>query len=341
MTENSSASLRPGEAGSVWCGAIQWRTEGSWFTPWRLNPDDPGLAELPELCTLAKAGAGVRAAFESDARHLRLRIDRPGAATDAAPGAVDLLIDGVLTERVDVHAGDQTLEFDLAAGVKQIELWLPQAEPTRVGSLEAHGASFLRPSGADRPRWIAYGSSITQCYEASGPSDTWPSVVARTLDWHLTCLGFSGQCFLDAPVARTIRDTAADVISICAGINIYGRGTWGAGEFSAALTQFLTTVLSTHPHAAVWLMSPVISPSREDVVNAAGLTLRDMRSIIRAVSTTFQSRGVRHVDGLSVLGPGDEVLLHDGLHPDATGYLTMAQRLSSVLGSEEAPRLPG
>lgn len=327
MTDPVDASLVPGTADSVWSGAIQWEDGGVWFTPWRLKPDDPGLVANPGLAGVAESAAAVRAEFESDASRLLLRIERPAEAS----GAVDLIVDGRLAERAEVLPGAQTLQFVLPDGDKRIELWLPQADTTRVGALETVDAHYIRRTGIDRPRWVAYGSSITQCHAASGPSATWPAVVARELGWDLTCLGFSGQCFLDDLVAQTIADSVADVVSICAGINIYNRGEWDAAELTAALERFLATILGGHPHTSIWLISPVISPSREDTVNAAGLTLRDVRSIIQKVAASFELRGVRYIDGLSVLGPDDSGLLHDGLHPSAAGYLMMAQRLTPTL----------
>src|SRR5690606_37434801 len=114
---------------------------------------------------------------------------------------------------------------------RRIELWLPHFGQFRLKAIEIDDdATFARVESKAR-RWITYGSSITQCRASRTPTQTWPAIVARRMGLDLVCLGFSGQCHLDPMVARLIRDTPADYLSICAGINIYGGASLGKRSF--------------------------------------------------------------------------------------------------------------
>ena len=94
-----------------------------------------------------------------------------------------------------------------------IELWLPQFGSFQLRNLEIDDGATLQPFADARPQWVTYGSSITQCRTAASPTQTWPAIVARQHGLNLTCLGYGGQCHLDAMVARMIRDLPADYIA--------------------------------------------------------------------------------------------------------------------------------
>ncbi|MEU6328562.1 hypothetical protein ABZ851_14995 [Streptomyces sp. NPDC047049] len=82
----------------------------------------------------------------------------------AAPGAEQRLIPGIPGA---VRFGG------LPAGMKQVELWLPQQTPTELVGLRADG-EVLAPLPDGRRRWVHYGSSISHCLEVDGPTGTWP-----------------------------------------------------------------------------------------------------------------------------------------------------------------------
>jgi lysophospholipase L1-like esterase len=314
----------------VWRGAIDWEVTEFGSMPWRVDRFSAEYAVRDALAEVAKSAAGVRASFESDASSCRMVLER----LDDEAGCVDLLIDGALKQRVGVQRGMQSISFALPGVRANIELWLPQAGITRVVSLELEDASFVTAESLNRPRWIAYGSSITQCFEAAGPTGTWPSQVARALRWDLTCMGFSGQCFLDDVVADTISRTPADIITTCVGINIYNRGDWDFRQFVDRLDRFLRIIRRRNSDAPIVVMSPIASPSRETMTNRAGITLTDIRRATASVVDGTDLHGLHYLNGLEVLGLKDQDLLRDGLHPSAAGYLLMSERLRPMLLSK-------
>ncbi|MBR7741837.1 hypothetical protein KC207_00830 [Phycicoccus sp. BSK3Z-2] len=269
----------------------------------------------------------MRAEFCTDARSLRLLVDRVGDAS----GYVDVVVDGHLARRVRLGRGPGVVECRLPGVLADVQLWLPQVGITRVGRLVLTGAKVLTSSPARGRRWVAYGSSITQCCEADGPSETWPSLLAAQAGWDLVSLGFSGECFLDEVVALTIRRLEPHIVTICAGINVYNAGTWSAATLAARLRRFLDVARGSSHTSRIHVVSPVISPSRESVRNQSGLTLVEVRDTICDVVTAMPDARVTYVDGRDVLGHDDAHLLLDGLHPTAEGYALMARRLIAVL----------
>src|SRR5690606_14896048 len=105
------------------------------------------------------------------------------------PRAVDCVIDDELYNTAVIPAGEDKLHIaDLPEGEKRIELFLPLGMPVVVTGLAIDDDATRALLPDDRPRWITYGSSITQAKAAASPAQTWPAIVARHRKLSLTCL---------------------------------------------------------------------------------------------------------------------------------------------------------
>lgn len=302
-----------------------------WWTPWRLPEDAIDLVGNDVFAQGQRNAAGARIAFRTDSTELTFSVDCD--VDDACP--LDLIVDDRLVERCPVGLGNSTFTWSLPGGEHRVELWLPQFGAMRLGPLSVNNAAIVTPPLTAAARWIAHGSSLTQCREAAGPSEAWPSLVSRTNDWELTNLGFGGQCHLDPSVARFIRDhPPVDLIFLCIGINIYGQASLNSRSLPSALSGFISTIRERHATTPLVVMSPLVAPEREDTQNAAGLTLRNVRDIVIDGVEKLVRRGDQHltaIDGPAVFGSADAHLLGDGLHPTTVGYRLMAQRLGPRL----------
>ncbi|MGC0249073.1 GDSL-type esterase/lipase family protein [Pseudactinotalea sp. Z1748] len=326
--------LRPCLDSPFWRGAVGWVPEAQWWQPWRVLPDRIARAHAPTLLEVARMPTGVRAEFRTDAGALRLPVEYSSTERVAL---LDVVVDGELHARMDLPVGVSDVRVSLPPGTHQVQLWLPQAGPTRIGELELQDAEVVEPIERGR-RLTTYGSSITLCSAAYGPSRTWPALVAQSHGWDLTCLGYSGQCHLDPIAARTIAAVPADVIALCLGINIYGGSTFNERSFAPHVSGFIEQVREAHPNAPITVITPIASPEREATPNHAGMTLEQMRTDITEVVQVLQTDDddVHLVDGLQILGLHEAHLLPDGLHPDGEGYELMARRLAPILGSLSA-----
>lgn len=307
----------------AWEGAIDVVHGPDGTRAWRMPSREAGLWH-PELALRAAMPAGVRIRFATDARTIAGTV-----AADPESSPVDVTCDGTLVASTPV-AGRPSFRADgIAAGWKVVEVWLPQFGPFTLTGLEVDAGATIEAAPDPRPRWVTYGSSITQCRAAPSPTATWPAIVSRRAGLHLTCLGYGGQCHLDVVVARMVRSLPAAYLSVCAGINVYGAASLGPRTFRAALTGFIQVVREGHPDTPFVVASPIWGVHREVEANAVGFTLPAMRAEVDAAVEALRAHGDRHlhhVDGLGLFGAADAHLLPDDLHPDGEGYALLAER---------------
>ncbi|MGO4789246.1 SGNH/GDSL hydrolase family protein [Paenibacillus sp. 2KB_20] len=307
--------------------SLEHREEG--IKPWRIPYMDYELYPPAGIDGKAEICAGIR---------LRLRTDSTEVAVSFAPladnAAMDCVAGGELCETISLPAGaTEALFSGLGDGTKDMEIWLPQNIGMTVTGLRIGAQAIGVPLPDTRPRWITYGSSITQCVGASSPSRAWPAIAAEAAGFSLTNLGFSGNCHMEPMIGRLIRDLPADFISICAGVNIYGGGTLSPRMFKPLLIGLLETIRDKHRDTPLLVISPIYGTLRETQLNSLGFTLPMMRELIRETVELLRARGDRQLfyqDGLNWLGPEDEAFLTDGLHPGAEGYELLGWRFRDL-----------
>lgn len=334
-------------------GALAIRTVPDGIMPLRLS--DAAMDRSHRALRtpfVAESANGVRLRFATEATSIELDFslqvsERTAFAMSAArmtPPTFDLRVDDALHARRAVpHVdGVQSLRFDSMPGSPVIaELWLPH----NVGIVihVARSDSPLAPAPDSRPRWLIHGSSITHDALAPGPSDTWPAQLARAQDWHLTALGFRGECHLDPFVAREIAAAEADRISLELGINVHNHQSMRERAFEPAVHGFLQSVRDGHRRAPLAVISPLFGAERESEARSISLegerlegdlTLPRMREILRTAVETRRrdgDRAVTYVDGLSLLGSEHSDLFFDGLHPDGRGTSILRSRLAPLV----------
>jgi hypothetical protein len=243
---------------------------------------------------------------------------------------IDCVVNGDVAATCKVDSGVGILQFEgLSSQNKEIEIYLYQEAPIVIKELRIEDAADITPLTHHKPKWITYGSSITQCGEADSPALTWPAIVARRSKLDLTCLGYSGNCMLEPMVAKMIRDLPADYISLCLGINVYGQATLSHRTFPAAVMGMIQTIREKHRYTPIVVISPIFAPLRETKENQVGMTLVSMREQIESTIKQLQARGddqLHYVHGLELFDDTLAEYLPDDLHPNAEGYAILAKR---------------
>jgi lysophospholipase L1-like esterase len=336
-------------------GALGLERGDGWLQPWRLPPDEVELHH-PGLVRTASFPSGVRLRFAGNPVTLRLLTEHVVLEGPAMPvrARYDLVVDGQRLASFDVpegESGEQTVTFGLPPGDKLVEIWLPLFACVRVRALYVDREAELRPAPDNRPRWVAYGSSITHGAGAVHPTDAWPAVAAQRLGWHVTNMGYAGMCHLDPYVARAIARLPADRITLKLGINIHNLGTLRERTFAPMVHGFIATVRDGHPETPITVISPIASPTREQSVVSeftfpsgafrveGDLTLQKIRAILADVVDVRRRRGdqaLTYLDGRELLGEADAHLLPDGLHPNPEGYRLMGERFAARFAAEAA-----
>lgn len=312
-------------------GAVSFERGDGWIKPWRLPLDQLRLFPPDDgIVPHAETAAGVRLRFAVECPTVGLAV-----VATSEPRIFDLTLDGKLVASAAAGAGQDTVLFpDLPAERKIVELWLPNVHPVAVRSLLIDDGAYVEAVPDDRPRWITYGSSISHCGAARSPARTWPAIVARLHNLNLTCLGYGGNCHLDPMVAMMIRELPADVISLKVGINIQGGLSLSPRTFRPALIGFIRIIRQKHPHTPIAVISPIISPPREQTPNALGLSLQAMREEIQDALQRLADCGdenLHYFSGLDVLGEDLVEYLPDDVHPNADGYEILGRNIADLV----------
>lgn len=320
-------------AEELFFGAVSLERTDTGIKPWRIPYKDYDLFPPSGINNKAEICAGVRLCFRTNSQVILLKFDAP---QDKAQ--IDCVVDGQLHIAAELNAGDVEAVFsDLAPGWKEIIIYLPHNSGMTVTGLSIGQSSDIELIPRTRPRWITYGSSITQSIGAPSPSRTWPAIAASGSGLDLTCLGYSGNCHLEPMVGRMIRDLPADFISICAGVNIYGGASLSPRTFKPALIGMLETIRDKHTTTPLLVISPIYATERETKVNPVGFILPIMREEMKQVVELLQSRGdqnIFYLDGLELFSGADVAHLPDQLHPDGVGNeLIGARFLEKVIKS--------
>ncbi|MFJ6486530.1 GDSL-type esterase/lipase family protein [Streptomyces sp. NPDC091682] len=349
----------------------------------RQIPDD-------RLAVAEAQPSGVRLAFRTAATivHLdTLPTKRVYRGFPPPPdGVYDLLVDGRLTAQATVAGGNlrtitdmqaQTAEFtpgpagtahfaDLPAGVKNIEIWLPHAEITKVIALRTDAPVEPAPDNGRRV-WLHHGSSISHGSNAVFPSTIWPALAANTGGVELINLGFGGSAMADPFTARAMRDTPADLISVKLGINVVNSDAMRLRAFVPAIHGFLDTIREGHPTTPLLLVSPILCPTHENTPGplmpdladgslkfkatgdpaetAAGrLTLTIVREVLADIvkQRSTEDPNLHYLDGLDLYGENDhdEFPHPDAIHPSPEGHVRIGENFAKLVFSGNGPFAP-
>ncbi len=313
---------------AMFAGAVSVEEGDGWLRPWRLPCDRLELFPTPEgsLVDRAKHASGVRLRLETDTTRLGVTFLPFASDTEAR---LDLTHAGALLDSQIVTPGGAGATFrDLPPGTKTVEVWLPLGCPVELTGLEVDDGATCHAAADPRFRWVTYGSSLTHCVAAHSPARSWPAIVARRADVHLTSLGFGGNCCLEPMVGMVIRDLPADLITMKLGINCIS-GALAPRTFAAAVTGLVQIVREKKPDTPIALISPIGYPPHETEPNVVGNTIGQMRDDIRDVHARLVARGDRHLyhfNGLDVFNL-DEIARYaeDQCHPNGDGIEVMAE----------------
>ncbi|MGW0735229.1 GDSL-type esterase/lipase family protein [Streptomyces sp. NPDC002851] len=336
---------------------------------------------------LARAEAqpsGVRLAFRTRATAVELdtvptKRVYPGVASPP-DGVYDLVVDGRPAGQARVPGGNvETVDMatqtatvtpgppgtarfaELPAGEKDIEIWLPHNEATEIVALRTDAPVAATPADGRRV-WLHHGSSISHGSNAEHPTGIWPVLAATTAGVELINLGFGGNALLDPFVARAMRDTPADLISVKIGINLVNADLMRLRAFAPAVHGFLDTLREGHPTAPLLVVSSVLCPVQEDTpgplapdlsdgklgfrplgdpADPTRLTLTRVRAELARIveQRAAEDPHLHYLDGRTLYGEADfaELPLPDDVHPSPAAHRRIGERFAEHVFGDGGP----
>ena len=284
---------------------------------------------------LARSPAGVRLRFRSDATRVRIAL-RYGMFSRERFG-VDLFVDDHYsgthgperwvgsTWSCVIYESDRRRNHDF-------DIWLPYGAETWLVSLEIEGESGWTTAPAPARRWLAIGDSITQGMDASRPSNTYGSLVSRSLsvEQYNTAVGGAG---ITAEAMQAVANVDwpthdTDVCTIALGI-----GNWAKSrprdELYTGVRNLVSSLIDREPDLLFLVLTPLPVfglPS----LNELGLRLTDYRETLHRAVEDFAN--IRIVDGESLIDE-DTRYFEDGVHPNDQGMVQIAERLTQHLSA--------
>lgn len=382
MSINPSLIATPITSGILF-GALELGRTDAGLLPHRLPSRARAQCDDPQLLMAEAQPSGVRLTFQTSATAIELDVlptkrdyvgmpPRPAGIYDlrvngrlerqlSVPGGKVLRIDMTTGSAVSEPGEPQTLHFsDLSEGMKRLEIWLPHNETTELVALRSDAP--IVPIGATgKPVWLHHGSSISQGSNAASPTGIWPVIAADLAGVDIVNLGFGGSALLDPFVARTIRDTPADFLSIKIGINLVNTDLMRLRAFGPAVHGFLDTIREGHPTTPLLLVSPILCPIHETAPGPSQADLPALRrgqllfraggnaeditqgkltlAVIREQLRTIVERrskdddNIRYLDGRQLYGETDNehLPLPDELHPDTETHRLMGERFADLV----------
>ncbi|WP_158880416.1 SGNH/GDSL hydrolase family protein [Amycolatopsis anabasis] len=293
-----------------------------------------------------------------------LLVDGHPAGTASVPGGTVHTIDLATQSAVTQPGQPGTARFpELPAAVKDVEIWLPHTEIAELIALRTDAPVEALPDRGRRV-WLHHGSSISHGSNADRPTATWPAVASARSGVELVNLGLRGNALLDPFTARTIRDTAADLISLKLGINLVNADLMRLRGFSPAVHGFLDTIREGHPSTPLLVVSPLLCPIHEDTpgpgamdfdggtvrFRATGdpadrangrLTLNVIRDELARITAqrAADDPNLHYLDGRLLYGEPDfaELPLPDALHPDTAAHRRIGERFAELAFGDGGP----
>ncbi len=204
-----------------------------------------------------------------------------------------------------------------------VRLYFPILESPKIRYFAASGD--IEPIRQPDRRMLFLGDSITQgCYTAS-PSSTYVSQLARELGYEALNQGIAG-CTYDA----RFLDGLSNLERIDQIMVAYGTNDWAGGQSAAQIQQaasdYYDTLTKALPNTPITVLSPIW---RGDMDNPeAVFPFEQLDGIIRQAVSDWPD--ILVINGLDVSAHDSSCYSDQFLHPNASGFEFMAERLTEA-----------
>lgn len=298
------------------------------------------MDQMPQYAFLGRRAAGGRVRFCTDSGEISIRMTLEHARED-----INIPLSG--SAGADIYLGkgqDSTFLGYIAPNLhtmgeisvektffkrKEMELVtvnLPRNDPLLAMEIGIEEGARIEeaPEYTVSDPILFYGSSITEGGCASRAGNAYTSIVSRWLDADHCNYGFSGSARGETVFAEYI----ASVPKVSAFVYDYDHNAASAAELEATHGNFFRIVREAHPRLPVLIMTrPDVDKNREDSEKRRQAAYRTYTQAVQA-----GDQKVWFLDGAVFFGEtGRSECTVDGTHPNALGFMRMAEKVYPVL----------
>lgn len=214
--------------------------------------------------------------------------------------------------------------LNVSGGEHLIEINMPLYGGVTEFYIGLHENSTLKnpPEYSIKEPIVYYGSSITQGGCASRPGNSYQNIITRVLDAEQINLGFSGNAKGETAVAEYIAS-----LSMSAFVLDYDHNAPSNEHLKETHYPFYKTVREKHPDLPIVLLTrPKFHLAPFEV---------ERLEIVRATyerALTEGDKNIYFIPGPELISPETvETATVDGVHPNDSGFVSMATKLQEVL----------
>ncbi len=213
------------------------------------------------------------------------------------------------------------------------ELILPYADAVEFQGLRLpEKARLENPPTQKKPRYLAYGDSITQGFTASEASRTYAFLLAQKKGWQLLNMGFGGRSSTPSDGA-ILSSCNPDIVTVLMGVNNWQGGT-PVAIYRSHINDFLSGLRAGKPTIPIYLITPLwVSPSWKP--EKAVADLEEYRAALRALIASRADPQLHLIEGSELIDHDLSLFDPVAVHPNDRGFLQMSERLDKAISLEK------
>ena len=279
--------------------------------------------------------AGVRLRFRTDSTTLGLTVvvthktSRSFFSMDVlvngAPiGYLDNIGDTELwgNSNVELPIGRFAAEFDLGVGEKEVCIHFPWSVGIALEALTLDDGASVIPVKPTK-RFLVFGDSITQGYDAKRPSNRYAAQVCDAFDAEEVNKAIGGEFFVP-PLAAMPDGFTPDLIWVAYGTNDWSMHT--DEQFHADCRAFYEALCATYAGVPIVAVTPIGRVTYRETACGRFEELSD-----RIRKETAHLPQVTVVEGLEFVPTRAEYFGDKYLHPNDDGFAHYAHNLTKAL----------
>ena len=278
------------------------------------------------------ATAGVRLEFETDSRHLKIKVCVKGSnphgrnfysfdvySNDSLIGQIKNFNKEPQYPYKKYSLADRQKTFTLSGGLKRIRIYFPWSVQGMIKEIEIDDGSSIMPVTHKR-KIVMYGDSITQGYDSEKPSRSYASRLTDWLDADGIKKGIGGSVFLPE-LAGIKASFIPDFITVS-----YGTNDWNGAVFDSfkkRCTAFYENLTHNYQDTLILAIAPIWrADSGERRVFGDFSKVADTLKDIAA-----QYKNISFIDGIDFIPKNTEYYHDSYLHPNDRGFDKYADAL--------------